>query len=205
MPVLQRIPVTASLFCWRRKRIVNQVIQKKCSLIAARGMRFWGPGAKQQKWSIPWSMMSPYDETYFSLLVAKKFRNIWIRTSIVSLPCFAWKKYHLLVDIVVASTDHGSDSTQTIDHIQKCFRQKFQCSRRPSYWTALFFYRWRHWSYVKVNSTFLNGTIYFFSITLLPILRRTQRIATQGHSSRRKYENSWKIETYRNNHFQRIQ
>ena len=24
-----------------------------------------------------------------------------------------------------------SDSTQTIDHIQKCFRQKFQCSRRP--------------------------------------------------------------------------
>ena len=32
-----------------------------------------------------------------------------------------------------------SDSTQTIDHIQKCFRQKFQCSRRPSYWTTLFF------------------------------------------------------------------
>ena len=26
-----------------------------------------------------------------------------------------------------------SDSTQTIDPIQKCFRQKFQCSRRPSY------------------------------------------------------------------------
>ena len=26
-----------------------------------------------------------------------------------------------------------SDSTQTIDHIQKCFRQKFQCSRSPSY------------------------------------------------------------------------
>ena len=24
-----------------------------------------------------------------------------------------------------------SDSTQTINHIQKCFRQKFQCSRRP--------------------------------------------------------------------------
>ena len=32
-----------------------------------------------------------------------------------------------------------SDSTQTIDHIQKCFKQKFQCSRRPSYWTTLFF------------------------------------------------------------------
>ena len=26
-----------------------------------------------------------------------------------------------------------SDSTQTTDHTQKCFRQKFQCSRRPSY------------------------------------------------------------------------
>ena len=33
-----------------------------------------------------------------------------------------------------------SDSTQTIDHIQKCFRQQFQCSRRPSYWTTLFFF-----------------------------------------------------------------
>ena len=32
-----------------------------------------------------------------------------------------------------------SDSTKTIDHIQKCFRQKFQCSRRPSYSTTLFF------------------------------------------------------------------
>ena len=32
-----------------------------------------------------------------------------------------------------------TDSTQTIDHIQKCFRQKFQCSKRPSYWTILFF------------------------------------------------------------------
>ena len=31
------------------------------------------------------------------------------------------------------------NSTQTINHIQKCFRQKFQCSRRPSYSTTLFF------------------------------------------------------------------
>ena len=54
-----------------------------------------------------------------------------------------------------------SYSTQTIDHIQKCFRQKFQCSRRPSYSTTLFFYRWRRWSF-KVDSTFLNGTMYFF-------------------------------------------
>ena len=52
----------------------------------------------------------------------------------------------------------------TIDHIQKCFRQKFQCSRRPLYWTTLFFYRWRRWSYVKVNFTFLNGTMYFFFV-----------------------------------------
>ena len=34
---------------------------------------------------------------------------------------------------------HQSDSTQTIDHNQKIFRQKFHCSRRPSYWTTLFF------------------------------------------------------------------
>ena len=97
-----------------------------------------------------------------------------------------------------------SDSTQTIDHIQKCFRQKFQCSRRPPYWTTLFCYRWRRWSYVNVNSTFSNGRIFFFSMTLLSILRRIQRLTTQGHSSYAKYENSRKIETYRNNHFQRI-
>ena len=96
------------------------------------------------------------------------------------------------------------NSTQIIDHIQKCFRRKFQCLRRPSYWATLFFYRWRRWSYVKVNSTFLNGTMYFFSMILLPILRRIQRPITEGHSSHAKYENSWKIETYRNNHFQRI-
>ena len=44
----------------------------------------------------------------------------------------------------------------------------------------------------------------FFSMTLLPIFRRIQRSTTQGHSSHAKYENSRKIETYRNNHFQRI-
>ena len=32
-----------------------------------------------------------------------------------------------------------SDSTKTINYIQKYFRQKFQCSRRPSYSTTLFF------------------------------------------------------------------
>ena len=46
--------------------------------------------------------------------------------------------------------------------------------------------------------------MYFFSMTLLPILRRIQQPTTQGHSSHAKYENSRKIETYRNNHFQRI-
>ena len=48
-------------------------------------------------------------------------------------------------------------------------------------------------SVFKVNSTFLNGTIYFFSMTLLPILRRIQRPTIQGHSSHAKYENSRKI------------
>ena len=42
------------------------------------------------------------------------------------------------------------------------FQNKFQYSRRLSYSTTLFFYRWRHLSYVKVNSTFLNGNRYFF-------------------------------------------
>ena len=45
---------------------------------------------------------------------------------------------------------------------------------------------------------------YFFSMTLLPILRQIQRPSTQGHSSHAKYKNSRKIETYRNNQFQRI-
>ena len=44
----------------------------------------------------------------------------------------------------------------------------------------------------------------FFSAKLLLILRRIQRPTTQGHSSHAKYENSRKIETYRNNHIQRI-
>ena len=44
----------------------------------------------------------------------------------------------------------------------------------------------------------------FFSMTLLPILRQIQRPTTQGHSSHAKYENSRKIETYRNNYFEKI-
>ena len=55
-----------------------------------------------------------------------------------------------------------SDGTQTIDHIQKCFRQKFQCSRRL-HQGQLHFLKWNH---------------VFFSITLLPILRRIQRPTT---------------------------
>ena len=46
--------------------------------------------------------------------------------------------------------------------------------------------------------------MYFFSMTLLPILRWIQRPTTQSHSSHEKYKNSRKIETYRNNNFQRI-
>ena len=47
---------------------------------------------------------------------------------------------------------------------------------------------------------FLKWNHVFFSMTLLPILRRIQRPTTQGHCSRVKYGNSRKIETYRNNH-----
>ena len=53
----------------------------------------------------------------------------------------------------------------------------------------LHFFKWNH---------------VFFSMTLLPILGRIQRPTTQGHFRHAKYENSRKIETYRNNHFQRI-
>ena len=55
----------------------------------------------------------------------------------------------------------------------------------------LHFFKWNH-------------VFFFFLMKLLPILRRIQRSTTQGHSSHVKYENSRKIKTYRNNHFQRI-
>ena len=42
----------------------------------------------------------------------------------------------------------------------------------------LHFFKWNH---------------VFFSMTLLPVLRRIQRPTTQGHSSHAKYENSRKI------------
>ena len=72
-------------------------------------MRFWGPGAKQQKSWIPRLMMSLCDKTYFSTLVTGKFRNFRIPTSIVSLLCIAWEKYHVLVYVVIASSDRGTD------------------------------------------------------------------------------------------------
>ena len=43
----------------------------------------------------------------------------------------------------------------------------------------LHFFKWNH--------------VFFFSMALLPILRRIQRPTTQGHSSHAKYENSQKI------------
>ena len=51
---------------------------------------------------------------------------------------------------------------------------------------------------------FLKWNHVFFFMKLLPILRRIQRPTTQDHSSHAKYENSRKIEIYRNNHFQRM-
>ena len=44
----------------------------------------------------------------------------------------------------------------------------------------------------------------FFSMTLLLILRRIQRSTTQGHSGHAKYESSRKMETYWDNHFQKM-
>ena len=54
-----------------------------------------------------------------------------------------------------------SDSTQTIDHIQKCFRQKFQHSRRPSYWTNLFLIGGRQGQlhFFKSNHVFTRMTL----------------------------------------------
>ena len=66
-----------------------------------------------------------------------------------------------------------SNSTETIDHIQKCFKQKFQCSRRPSYWTTPFF----SVESVKLRQGqlhFLKWKHVFFSMKLLFILRRIQ-------------------------------
>ena len=86
-----------------------------------------------------------------------------------------------------------SDSTQTINHIQKCFRQKFQCSRRPSYWTTLFFIGGGAEAMLRSTPLFKMEPSIFFLLKLLPILRRIQRPTTQGHSSHAKYENSRKI------------
>ena len=86
-----------------------------------------------------------------------------------------------------------SDSTRTIDHIQKCFRQKFKCSRRPSYSTPLFFISGGAEATSRLTPLFKMEPCIFFSMTLLPILRRIQRPTTQDHSSHAKYENSRKI------------
>ena len=53
-------------------------------------------------------------------------------------------------------------------------------------------------------TSFLKWNHVFFSVTLLPILKRIQRPTTQGHSCHAKYENIRKIQIYRDNHFHRI-
>ena len=50
-----------------------------------------------------------YNKTYFSTLVTGKFGNIRIPTSTVSLPRSAQEKFHVLVDVVVASINRGTD------------------------------------------------------------------------------------------------
>ena len=44
-----------------------------------------------------------------STLVTRKFANIRIPTSIVRLSCSEQEKFHLFVDVVVASIDRGTD------------------------------------------------------------------------------------------------
>ena len=93
-----------------------------------------------------------------------------------------------------------SDSTQTIDHIQKCFRHKYQCQckrksvregrhTRPPY----FFIGGGAEATSRSNPLFKIEPCIFISMTLLPIQRRIQRPTTQGHSIHAKYENSRKI------------
>ena len=53
----------------------------------------------------------------------------------------------------------------------KSFRQKFQCSRRPSYWTTLFFLSVEALKLRQGQLHFFTWNHVFFSITLLPILR----------------------------------
>ena len=97
-----------------------------------------------------------------------------------------------------------SDNTQIIDHVQKCVRPKFQCSRMLSYWTTQFFLSVEALKLRQGEHHFLKWNDVFFRCHYYQILRRIQRPTTQGHSSHVKYENSRKIETYRNNYFQRF-
>ena len=78
------------------------------------------------KWSIPRSMISPCDKTYFSTLLTGNFENIRIPTSITaSVPCSAYEKFHVFIDVVVASID------REIDHF---------CSFAPGPEIAFYFY-----------------------------------------------------------------
>ena len=94
---------------WCKNKFPKRLyLRNNFSLIPPREMRFWSPGVKQQKWSIPRSMMSPCDKTYFSTLVMGKFGNIQIPTWTVNLPYSAWEKCYVLV-VVVASINCGPD------------------------------------------------------------------------------------------------
>ena len=68
-----------------------------------------------------------------------------------------------------------SDSTQTIDHIQKCFRQKLPEGRhtRPPYFLSLEALKLR-----RGQLHFFKRNHIFFFMTLLPISRRIQRPTT---------------------------
>ena len=76
-----------------------------------------------------------------------------------------------------------SDSTQTIDHIHKCFRQKiFRVREGRRTGPPYFFIRGGAEATSRLTPLFKWNHV-FFSMSLLPILRRIQRPTTQGHSS----------------------
>ena len=75
--------------------------------------------------------------------LGRRFEGWFDRGPMVNTYLGIWERVRIIIIQGEAHKVLQSDSTQTIDHIQKCFSQKFQCSRRPSYWTSQFFYRWR--------------------------------------------------------------
>ena len=71
----------------------------------------------------------------------RRIHLMWLRPTFFLFPKRNGLMIGLLTECVQGEAHKvlQSDRTQTIYHIQKCFRQNFQCSRRPSYSTTPFF------------------------------------------------------------------